>query len=105
MVDYNIEKVSPRPWYKIKTEQIYCGKEGQVVCDCLKDADSAHVVHCVNMHDELVTALEGLVDEEECRYDHHGNCQTHAVNNPCEMEVARKALAKAKGETSKPPTK
>ena len=47
---------------------------------------------------ELVEALEGLIDDEPCRYDHHGYCQTHFITEPCEMAVARAALTKIKGE-------
>ncbi len=46
---------------------------------------------------ELLEALEGLVDDEPCWFDHHGNCQAHGINNPCEMAIARHAIAKAKG--------
>ena len=43
-------------------------------------------------NERLRYALEGLVDDEECRFDHHGNCQTHYLGNPCEMATARAVL-------------
>ena len=48
---------------------------------------------------ELLKALEALVDDEECRFDHHGCCQTHDLSNPCNMQYARNVIAKAKGGT------
>lgn len=45
----------------------------------------------------LREALEGLIDEDPCWYDHHGYCQAHFVTNPCEMAIAREALAKHGG--------
>ena len=43
----------------------------------------------------LRKALEGLVTDEEddpCWHDHHGYCQAHFLNDPCEMAEARQAL-------------
>jgi hypothetical protein len=41
----------------------------------------------------LRKALEGLVDDEPCCFDHHGYCQTHGPGPiPCQMAVARAAL-------------
>lgn len=34
-----------------------------------------------------------LVDDEPCSLDHHGNCQTHNLGNPCEVAQARELLA------------
>ena len=54
-------------------------------------ADAVEIVR------ELGEALEGMVTDEEddpCWVDHHGYCQAHGLNNPCEMAVARTALAK-----------
>jgi len=46
---------------------------------------------------ELLEALEALVDDEECRFDHHGYCQTHNLSNPCDMQRAREVITRAKG--------
>jgi len=40
----------------------------------------------------LREALEGLIDDDPCWYDHHGYCQAHYVTSPCEMAIARQAL-------------
>jgi hypothetical protein len=88
----------------------FCHKESRVIPDmdnipewCRLDT---YITRSLPMTDidrlkecnrELVRALEGLVDDEPCRYDHHGYCQTHRLNNPCEMQVARAALKKAGG--------
>lgn len=37
-------------------------------------------------------ALAGVVDDEPCRFDHHGYCQAHFITDPCEMAIARAAL-------------
>lgn len=49
-------------------------------------ANAAHIVHCVNAHDELVAALRFCVqyDGGECLGDH-----------PAQLEAAHAALAKA----------
>lgn len=47
---------------------------------------------------DLLAALEAMIDNEPCRFDHHGNCQTHTLGNPCEMAAARAAIARARGE-------
>ena len=46
---------------------------------------------------KLTEALRQLVDYDECRHDHNGNCQTHGINNPCSMAIARDVLAKVGG--------
>jgi hypothetical protein len=47
---------------------------------------------------DMYVALGQLIDDEPCEYDHHGNCQTHNLGNPCGVAMAIKALAKARGE-------
>lgn len=41
----------------------------------------------------LREALESLLDDDKCRYDHHGYCQTHYLGDPCEVAEARRILA------------
>jgi hypothetical protein len=41
---------------------------------------------------KAVEIIKSLIDDEKCRYDHHGNCQTHRLENPCEVAEARKFL-------------
>jgi hypothetical protein len=51
-------------------------------------------ISIIKQQEALVKALESLVDEEECSFDHHGYCQTHfSGSSPCVMEEARKVLA------------
>jgi hypothetical protein len=52
------------------------------VIDVGDDARAAHIVKCVNLHDELVEALQSLVFLPE---------------DPDRVTAARAALAKAKG--------
>lgn len=60
---------------------------------CKKAYEEAQPASSVNA--EVVEALRGLVDDEECSFDHHGYCQTHFSGSmPCLMEKARKALKK-----------
>ena len=47
---------------------------------------------------ELLKVAEEFIDDEKCRLDHHGNCQTHGLQNPCEQMLLRKIVAKAKGK-------
>ncbi len=44
--------------------------------------------------ERLKEVLKGLLKttEGDCRLDHHGNCQTHGLNTPCEVALARKLL-------------
>lgn len=97
MSDYDIEKVSPRPWGQGKVyrdnpelrgwsgaglsladdrERIHIysnmhpsdyGKSRQRVANVPEynpnyRHDIKHIVHCVNAHDELVEALEGMIE-------------------------------------------
>lgn len=45
----------------------------------------------------LKAALARLVKSvgDECFLDHNGNCQTHFIDSPCAMAIARKALEDA----------
>jgi hypothetical protein len=54
--------------------------------------------HLIAAGPDMYVALGQLIDDEPCEYDHHGNCQTHNLGNPCGVAMAIKALAKARGE-------
>jgi hypothetical protein len=54
--------------------------------------------HLIAAGPDMYVALEQLIDDEPCQYDHHGNCQAHNLGNPCGVAMAIKALAKARGE-------
>jgi hypothetical protein len=50
--------------------------------------------------DVLLDLLAELTDDDVCRYDHNGNCQTHRLDpRPCPQERARAILAK-RGQAS-----
>jgi hypothetical protein len=63
------------------------------------------------LNDELVGALEAMLEvcDGPCRYDHHGLCQEHNLRRneagapECQVELARAALAKAKGDDGEDP--
>jgi hypothetical protein len=57
-------------------------------------ANAAHIVNCVNMHEELVEALEGLLNELQPRFMRTG---CNAMEQKALRDV-RRVLAKAKGE-------
>jgi hypothetical protein len=42
----------------------------------------------------LLTALRGLIDVEDCHYDHHGYCQTHGQWKAgiCPQALAKQTL-------------
>lgn len=45
--------------------------------------------------DTLCGLLDELTDTEECRYDHHDNCQSHNLHErPCPHETAKALLKK-----------
>ncbi len=48
---------------------------------------------------DLLAILIRLVDEDDCRYDHHGYCQTHNLGEqPCPHEQAKPLLPMLGGE-------
>lgn len=71
-------------------------------CGGAADSDSAWCRRC--RIDVLTAALRGLMDDEPCRYDHAGYCQTHSVSKPCVMAAARTALAPAREVAERDPT-
>jgi len=46
----------------------------------------------------LLALLETFVDDAPCHFDHHGNCQTHYLGNPCNVALARAELAVANSQ-------
>lgn len=74
-------------------DHIIAAAWNQAIDACKKAYEEAQPASSVNA--EVVEALRGLVDDEECSFDHHGYCQTHFSGSmPCLMEKARKALKK-----------
>lgn len=52
--------------------------------------DAAHIVRCVNCHDDLLEALQAMVEA----FDKHDNCSDLKTTRPVRA-VARAAIAKA----------
>jgi hypothetical protein len=51
----------------------------------------------VDVLDTVVPLLEPFVDEEPCRFDHHGYCQEHGSfgEGPCDIAAVKNFLAAA----------
>ena len=69
---YDKSKVSPRPWRHNTYSNQVSGEERECIYgfdakfptvdeECNDSHDLHHIVHCVNMHDELVDALEDVM--------------------------------------------
>jgi hypothetical protein len=58
------------------------------------EGNAAHIVRCVNAHDELVAALRAIADS----WPAHGSMTVNAIADAM-AEKARAALAKAKEST------
>jgi hypothetical protein len=45
-------------------------------------------------HSDLMVAVLGMLRPhlDDCRLDHHGYCQSHGMDKPCEVDVARKTI-------------
>lgn len=54
------------------------------------------VANAERRHFEEVTALrlalDALVDDEPCEFDHHGYCQAHSLGKPCSNAVGKALL-------------
>ena len=103
----NETKHTPGKWKVMQNpgdsadKRIYVGtvkKPIADICDLYGDESQANA-RLIAYSPELFQALEALVDDEECRFDHHGYCQTHNLSNPCDMQRAREVIAKVKGES------
>lgn len=48
---------------------------------------------------QLESVLRDLIDDDPCRFDHHGYCQTHGWLHPgrCPVARARELLAEGEG--------
>lgn len=109
----NETKHTPTPWDKEVIEDIWIkgvGKvfaEGKIGIDAViaivsgtTKADAAHIVKCVNMHDELVKAIRGLLDVYSrpdvtwCCNGHHCGCRGYSSRDIAEY-FADETLKKA----------
>jgi len=117
---YDISKVSPRPWRKDPEQPNYgdiLDSTGEAViwcsCDCggmsLGEIDEIHILHCVNLHDDLVTALEKVIDivdnTHEDWYERRKGLEVDLVKLQDDYREdyntvikAKATLAKARGE-------
>lgn len=104
---------APTPWQLYQTTEtwrIYSGdwEVAESICgrsDAQREANARQIVHCVNMHDELLEALRACVIPLERLGDFVGNTDKGGVSglgpfDRCAILLAaRDALAKAdKGE-------
>ena len=53
-----MSKHTPTPWKHELDNRI--SSDGMIFVKCFDDNDAAHIVKCVNAHDELVAALEQI---------------------------------------------
>lgn len=97
----NKTKHTPTPWDRMG--DLIIRVEGPASFDVAKvdsEANAAHIVKCVNLHDELVEALSELMkvysepDTEICCNGYHCGCQGASVRQQAEY-YAREALKKA----------
>lgn len=97
---------TPTPWQVVKNSmgdpvKIFAPYSLGHVCNCdvrggdlaTREANAAHIVHCVNTHDALVAALRGLIAQHDRP---HGFADEHWYAR--ELEQARAALAAAEGK-------
>ena len=93
--EWNVGQFSPAGFHGTNGVWQYRHNIQQFYWECWQAAVKAHCNPSAKDKRiaELEAALQGLIDDEPCRHDHHGYCQTHFVTAPCEMAAARKALA------------
>lgn len=108
-------KHSITPWqYKIYGEKVHIFNEGRCIAILnsssarhsaidVDEANAAHIVKCVNLHDEMIKALEFYADEKNYSYE---VCLMpeqpfEGIDNEIFVDLGAKAravLAKAKGD-------
>lgn len=88
----NETKHTPTPWDQLNN--VFTMEDGyfsmiqtpdQCIANVFDEADAAHIVKCVNMHDELVEALKEI----------YGNGDATGCNPQIKTDIARAALKKA----------
>lgn len=80
--------------YDLQQGGIGCMGCGSMVEDSLGDYVRFEDLSSPDIADALGEALAVFIDDEGCRFDHHGYCQNHGVTKPCMMVEARAALAR-----------
>lgn len=114
---YDIEKVSPRPWFREDTQGGGCieiqfhdpeqGDSIEGICtmtglpDEENEANIAHIVHCTNNFDDLVAALEETTRALESAYKALGDDEvlTVCVDPWGVLKDSKATLNRAKGES------
>jgi len=52
------------------------------------------IMFCIQQRDDLLRILKQYIDNEKCRFDHHGLCQEHGLTKPCRNQIAKDLIAK-----------
>ena len=91
------DKHTPTPWehWPCDADHAYplvIGADDKAIAQTLNNEDAAHIAHCANVHEDLVRALEMLIDA-------HDSPDTHETMSGQQWPYARKALAAAKRES------
>jgi hypothetical protein len=80
---------------------IHCGKPEDLYLYLNPEGECPICIE--NQRDDLLELLKDsktvlllLKDDTPCRLDHHGSCQTHTLQIPCEQALLRKLLVKIK---------
>lgn len=86
--------VTPTPWkakgVKIDSHAISIGE-----CYYENEANAAHIVHCVNTHDELVEALKIVTDFPKEDLEHYEQYGVTMTINEVQFKKIMEALKKA----------
>jgi len=104
---------TPTPWYhRIDFNQVGSieNGDGKIIAQvqsyesgdhARRDVDAAHIVHCVNLHDGLVTLVAELADDLEAEIEarRRGELPRRIERDLSIVKQARAVLAKAKGKT------
>jgi hypothetical protein len=83
-----------------KTILLYrgCDEEGAVgsrLCSCVTDELDTLRSTLTTYKKQLGKSnalLYEFIDDEECRFDHHGYCQSHSLTSPCVVAQTREFL-------------
>lgn len=63
-------------------DELSASDDVPMICDDINEANAAHIVKCVNLHDELLNALIGIIEK----------------NDPRAWDAGSIAICKARGE-------
>lgn len=86
-------KHTETPWNVHATYRDEVWAEDTHICEVHEKGDAAHIVRCVNAHDDMLAALEKVTDKKYADWDEWPSWLIEEI-----MEIARAALAKAKRE-------